>query len=390
MSVERLIDLIAERQMLPAKLVDKLRVKVAEADQPLTAEGLANFLVRKQHLTTAQAQELLDAGMTFEPLPLTSIEDDDGSSSIFGPSYSPAATSQDMEPPGEEVFTLIPIEGSGNSADDDEPLIPEPMMHSHQLSPDEAFAAESLDREMPAAEIERLEVATIRPAALAAVPDTSSVRAAPSLRKKTKKKNQWDSPLLLIGGGVLMLMIICGLTVALILSRRGGDEKLAEARRYRDAGSFAQAITAYEEFVAGYASDAAWNKARMELALAKIRQAVEAGGNFAPALQIAQTELAALESDKDFDQLPEARPELAELLPQIAQGLAAQAASSKDPAEAQKIAEQAVAASSSAGMQSLSRKTCGTMRHSSRSRWNSRGSTDASRRAASWQKPLRP
>ncbi|MGD9636451.1 MAG: PQQ-binding-like beta-propeller repeat protein, partial [Pirellulales bacterium] len=106
----------------------------------------------------------------------------------------------------------------------------------------------------------------------------------------------------------------------------------------------AQAITAYQEFVSGYPGDAAWNKARMELSLAKIRQAVEAGGNFEPALKIAQTELEALENDKNFDQLPEARPELAELLPQIARGLAVQAGQADDPAEAKRLAEQTVAA----------------------------------------------
>lgn len=342
MSVERLIELIAERRLLSPQLVDKLRAKVAEAAQPMTADALANFLVRKHHLTNAQAQELLDAGMTFEPLPLSSVEDDDGSSSIFGPSYAPNVTSARAESADdEEVFTLVPLEDDSTSVAEEEPLIPDQLMHVRQLSPEDAFAAQPRAADSLLA-TENLGSATAPPSVSAA--DTRSVRTVPGLRKKTKKKNQWDSPLLLIGGGVLMLLIICGMTVALIISRRGGDEKLSEARRYRDAGAFAQAITAYQEFVSGYPRDAAWNKARMELALAKIRQAVDAGGNFEPALNIAQTELEALENDKNFDQLPEARPELAELLPQIARGLAAQAGEADDPTEAKRLAEQSVAA----------------------------------------------
>lgn len=350
MSVDRLIDLIAERELLSAKLVEKLRTKIAEADQPMSAEALANFLVKKQHLTAAQAQELLDAGMTFEPLSLDEVEEDDGSSSIFGPSYSPPAEEEAGASPDEEIFSLIPIDESSESeaGSDDAPLIPDDVVHVRQLSPEDAFSVDSLPPEMPSEypseEEQSLEVATAVPPVMAPVSAPTSVRAAPSLRKKKKKKNPWESPLLLMGGGALALLIICGMTVALILSRRGGDQKLSDARRYRDAGSFAQAITAYEEFVVGYSSDASWNKARMEMALAKIRQAVEAGGNFEPALEIAQAELAALESDKNFDQLPEARPELAELLPQIAQGLATQAGDSGDPADAQRLAAQAVTA----------------------------------------------
>jgi len=342
MSVERLIDLIAERQLLAPKLVAKLRAKVAEVDQRMTADALANFLVRKQHLTQAQAQELLDAGMTFEPLPLTAIEEEDGSSSIFGPSYIPKSPCEDVEVAGdEEVFTLIPIEDDTGQFDPEVPIVPGQKIPEPQLAPEDAFAGEPRTEESPSATERHSSAIALPPVASA---DTSSVRAAPSLKKKKKRKNQWDSPLLLIGGGILMLMIICGVTVALIISRRGGDEKLAEARKYRDAGSFAQAITAYEEFVVGYPRDESWNKARMELSLAKIRQAVEAGGDFVPALKIAQTELEAFENDKQFDQLPDARPELAELLPQIARGLAQQAGQTEDPAESQRLAEQAVAA----------------------------------------------
>ena len=59
MSAERLIDLIEERQLLPSRLVEKLREKVAQADQPMTAAALAKFLVQKKHLSSSQATDLV-------------------------------------------------------------------------------------------------------------------------------------------------------------------------------------------------------------------------------------------------------------------------------------------------------------------------------------------
>ena len=59
MSAERLIELIKVRRVLPDRLLDKLRAKIAETDQPMSAAALANFLVQKKHLTSQQATELL-------------------------------------------------------------------------------------------------------------------------------------------------------------------------------------------------------------------------------------------------------------------------------------------------------------------------------------------
>ncbi|MEX2091155.1 MAG: PQQ-binding-like beta-propeller repeat protein [Pirellulales bacterium] len=383
MSAERLIELIEEQRVLPDRLVEKLRAKLTESDQSMTASALAKFLVQKKHLTSRQASDLLaalpvetsvdaPANRTSQtppssagPAPPAKNEDDEpGNSSIFAPLLfgSKGANADD-----EDVFTLTPIEGEDDpeqaqalaeelSRQKLEPIDDFGHLSASKLSspdlPKQLDDALVQDVYLPAGSgsLRAAPSSVIRKRTEAKVKKEVARRAAartgvtaPTLRKKVKRSNQWDSPLLLVGGGVLVLMILCGGIVALILNRRGGDEKLAEARKYRDAGSFAQAIASYEEFAAGYPGDVLWSNARAELAMAKLRQAVEGGGSFQPALAIAQAELQALENDRNFDQqkLSDARPELAELLPRIASGLADQADASDDPAEAERLTKAA-------------------------------------------------
>lgn len=349
MSAERLIELIEERQLLPARLVEKLRAKLAESVEPMPAERLANFLVVKNHLSSAQVAALLDEASTADSeLSLVSDENLTGDSSIFSGLHAGLAKSAGTDPEAgagsddDEVFTLTPIDDDlpllGSAAPAGGDLEPEPASISRQMTADELFVVGEPVEEPSAP----LPTATPAIGPLTA-PAPSAPRGAPGLRKKAKKKSQWESPLFLAGAGLLAVLLICGVVVALILQRRGGDEKLAEARQFRDAGAFGQAVTAYQEFVAEYTYDPSWSDARVELAIARIRQASEGGGDPQAALKIAQDELLALESDRNFDQqkLAEARPELAELLPQIAAALATSAEQSDQPERALELAKSA-------------------------------------------------
>ena len=385
MSAERLIKLIEAQRILPDRLLVKLRAKIAETDQPMTASTLAKFLVQKRHLTSRQATELLSALPVEIPVdtptrraaPPTlppqsssiagSEEDQPGESSIFAPLLSRNRADTDDE----EVFTLTPIDEEEDPeqaqhraaelsrlkltpvADLEElsatkQSIPElPSTMEDALTPDVYLTSGSGGlRATPSSIIRRRTEEKVKKEVAKRAAARSGV-TAPTLRKKTKKSDQWDSPLLLIGGGLLVLLVLCGGTVALILNWRGGDEKLRDARRFRDAGSFPQAISSYQEFVDTYPSHALWSTVRVELAMTRLRQAVEGGGGFEPALEMAQNELQALEGDTHFDQekLAGARPELAEFLPKIANGLANQAdAAADDPAAAERLSKAARAA----------------------------------------------
>lgn len=346
MTAEKLIELLEERGVLPERLLAKLRTKVADSDASMTAESLGKFLVQKGHLSAAQATNLLrllaahsepsgqrKAGDAF------SGDDDDEGSSIFpsqptgknsgGPAGHEVSTSLDND----DVLELVPIDET------------EEDVGRH--SSDELDVADVARREEPPSR--PMIPAMVRPVAgrtqesqvAAPAVDFTDSQSAPQprlkererVKKKQRRKNQWDSPLLLIGGGALAVLILCGATVALILNWDSGDDQLKQARGAAANGAYAQAITLYDAFLTKFTHHPEWSKARVQLAMVKLRSDVESQ-NYEAALKTAQDELAAIENEPKFD---DAHAELAALLPKIARGLADEAEKSADkPDEAAK------------------------------------------------------
>lgn len=254
---------LEERQWLSASMMERLQAKVADSVRSFDAMALTKFLVEKGHLTASQAQELL------------SLDDPITPTIPLAPEPPPKKKKKEKRP---KLVALV-----------------DELAESQQ----------DAKRMLAGGKIE------------------SRARA----KRPRKKENQWDSPLLLIGGGALALLILCGVAVFYFLFSESGDEVYKEARLAMESGSYAQAINLYQKFVDDYPGHPDNLEARVNLAMARVRQATEAQ-NYPAALKMAQDEIGAIEDSEKFSL---AQGELTALLPRIATGLATAAENEKDP-----------------------------------------------------------
>ncbi len=159
-------------------------------------------------------------------------------------------------------------------------------------------------------------------------PLTGQNPAAPQqAQPRRAKRNQWDSPLLLIGGGVLGAILLAFALLYLSLTRGSAAEVLAKADQEYDQGAYANAIAAYDTFLKKYPEDENASLARVRRGMAQIRSVSDGGKDPAAGLKRAQEVLPQIESEARFS---DARVELAQILPGIADGFAQQAQDSQD------------------------------------------------------------
>lgn len=358
MSVDNFINELQERSLLSDRMMGKLREAVADPTRPLSARTLAKFLVQKNHLSQRDATDIINAlkvaGVDVDKIgpPSTIItaaqlmpdanEDDAEGSSIFAPFLAGGGAKKTGPAPAddEDELTLVAIdddEAGAPQAVDDEVEVEEDVPILGTIVPPEDTAPRRRD------EVRSVEPPTSRPtdtpdepaaADSGEMPDDeppaprrgkkkdSAFREGRKSRKKpTLKKKQWDSPLMLYGGGGLALLLLIGAGAFWLLIWEKGDQELKRAKTALDAGAFDDAITHYQQFLENSPRHPERGKARVELALARIRQASESS-NFSKALEIAPKELEAVEDEKSFS---DAHGDLASLLPDIALGLATQA-----------------------------------------------------------------
>ena len=163
--------------------------------------------------------------------------------------------------------------------------------------------------------------------------------SAPSSDRAKKRPTQqltivtkrWDSPLLLVGGGALLLLVFLGTFLFFYLKRETADAAFNLAEADYQNGSYGQAIAKYNEYLEDYPKDVNFSKARVRIGMATIWREVEGGHDQASALQVAQKMLPTIEAEPQFAE--SARPELAGLLPTIANELAEQARTSSEIAD---------------------------------------------------------
>ncbi len=274
MTAAEFIDALDTKKLLQPAMVEKLRKKVASSgSKPLTAKSLARFLIEKGHLSKQDVVDALAAGGEIET----------------PPQPEPSSTG---EPSGVDL----------------------PMDQLQDLSSSAEWSLEESGGGFA------------EPASAKGDDNISGKTKKKRKKRKAKKSNEWDSPLLLIGGSSLVLLLIIGGLIWFILFAENADNILAEARKGMQEGSYGSAIANYEKFVEEFDGNAEHSAARVELAMARIRQMLETAGP-QQAFDTAEIELRAIGNEPDFNVAEE---NLRGLLPRIARGLADQAEASDD------------------------------------------------------------
>ena len=144
------------------------------------------------------------------------------------------------------------------------------------------------------------------------------------------KGNVWDSPLLLIGGGTLLLLLILGGVLVWAISRQSAEELLQIADESYSAGSYTKAVQEYDRYLEKAGPEhAGASTARIRRGLAQMRQATTGGSDPSKALEVTRSVVGQISSENSFR--TEAQPELAAMLPKIAESLAAEARQKTDP-----------------------------------------------------------
>ena len=141
--------------------------------------------------------------------------------------------------------------------------------------------------------------------------------------KTTKRENPWDTLLVRYGVIALGLLVLASVVLVWLLMQRRADEVLAVADEAYQNGSYTQAMEGYKDFIKSFESNANVPKAKLRVALSKIRLITETKSNWDKALACVREELPEMSRLPDF--AGEGRIELSAILPNIAEGLAAMA-----------------------------------------------------------------
>ncbi|RMF87571.1 MAG: hypothetical protein D6741_20400, partial [Planctomycetota bacterium] len=364
-SASDFLTLLEEKDLVPPEVIAELRKKVDEAaggPKPLTAPMVARFLVDKGYLSRLLAQRLLDKASQEsteeerkrpEPLPLSSsdsrvdisgiqsaeeedveeapieIVDEDEelgfadeppeAEPVESSPASPSAPTPSAQPTMQAPSTptppspTAPVAGGGGA----------PMQPGVPGYPQAAPPGSPMGMPTPGAVPPSMPGMGF-PGGFDAGMDALQGPAPPA----KKRRNVWESPLLLWGAGGVLLLLFAAIALVWILNRQGGDELLAAADDDYRSASYTQAIHKYDMFLERFPNHPEAGAARVRRGLAQLRQAVE-GAPPDEALDLAQEVLPQIDDEDVFR--AEAEGELTALLPKLSEKLAQRAYQKRDP-----------------------------------------------------------
>ncbi len=276
---EQFLELLQQREVVPQKLIRHLRKQLQTRQPPPSARSVAGWLVDHGYLTRFQAQELLKAvGAASEESKEKPGRD---KTSPVAQDQLPEVTRPSRE--GEERFERVAPPGGPS---------PPALL-------DDLESLHSADAELGPGEME--------------------TSASPAVWVPPRgRRNVWESPLFLLGGGSLILLLVIAGGLYWAIGRESADQLLQSAQGDYNNGAYTQAIEKFDRFLEYFPDHAQAGRIRVLRGLAVMRRAVEQSSDWEKTLQIVEDSLKEIRKEQEF---PEARPELAALLPRVAEGL---------------------------------------------------------------------
>lgn len=280
MNVAEFLELLDTYEYLAENQIAALRRQLAQMDEDVTPEQIVNSLLQRGHLTKYQAKRLI-------------AESQSGASARAQRVSSGRRRAQEKwlssTPVEEEIVDLgdgdlVPLDDDGQSAFDD-------------IIGDDVLEEED---------------------GLTPIEDAKPGKKKKYV-KKAQRKNRWDSPLLIFGGAGLVLLLLSGGLLFAWLSWDSGDSIFQLAEADYEGRKYAQAVSKYDKFLTSFPTHSQAPTARVKVGLANLRLAIEGTSNYETALDRTQEILEPLKEEEEFSI---ARPELASLLPDLANGLA--------------------------------------------------------------------
>jgi outer membrane protein assembly factor BamB/TolA-binding protein len=369
MLAQKVLDLAEQQGLLDGRAIGDLRRRVGESKFVVTPEAIAKVLVDHGHLTPYQARKLVNQALPPEPKPpqeeLTLRDSDSGDlglaedaddeivelEAVAPPPAKPAKTPSASTKPAAKVKDP----SAGSSAGSRPPLAEKPAKKKSPapaappapaVADDDLAGLEPLSAAAPrgsapagkwkhepqaagaaAAELPSLDMLAADPLAETAPAEGLEQAASPLLPVKKARKNVWDSPLLLVGGGLLGVITIAFAVLLYSFTFGTATELFNKAEEEYRNGTYSTAITLFDEFLQRYESDKNASKARVLRGMAQLRQVADGGKQPRQSLEIAREVLPKIEIEEKFG---DARPELASILPDIADGFAIQAGQATD------------------------------------------------------------
>lgn len=344
--LSNIIATIEASNLVSDEVVDELRHRLEKSRQPVDLKSAVKWLVQKEHITSEQGRRLLakSGGSAAQPARPAPPDDDlklvDDEPVAAPPPAKPSKPiSRAPAAPAPEIdddLELFPMDDAAEAA---EPAraAPPPSRPSKPSSPRWAGSPQP-EPPQPAASRRRRPAEPVYAEAVEAdlfdaaaehggYADEMVADEREQKRAKGPQRSVWDSPLLLLGGGLLLILICGGLFFYWRIGRLTGEEAYRQAKEMYDSGSYTQAIDKFDKFLTDFPEDPQAGIARVQRGMARMRQSVEGARDYSKTLATAKQILSEIGPEEQFG---EAQKELAALLPQIAEGLAKQAAAKPD------------------------------------------------------------